>query len=130
MANLNKVMLIGNAGKDSELRYLANGTPQAKFSLAVNHNTRNKAGEWETETEWFNCVLWGDTAERVSQYIVKGKQLYLEGRLQTRKWDDDKGQTHYMTEVIANTVQLLDKREGGEQRTETAQEQGDDLPWQ
>jgi single-strand DNA-binding protein len=129
MANLNKVMLIGNAGKDSELRYLANGTPQAKFSLAVNSNRKNKAGEWESETEWFNVVVWGDTAERTSQYIVKGKSLYLEGRLQTRKWDDDKGQTHYMTEVIANTVQLLDKREGGEQRTETAQ-YADDLPFE
>jgi single-strand DNA-binding protein len=130
LANLNKVMLIGNAGKDSELRYLANGTPQAKFSLAVNHNTRNKdTKEWESQTEWFNVVIWGDTAERISEHIRKGKSLYIDGRLQTRKWDDDKGQTHYMTEVIANTVQLLDKREGAEARPETAQ-YADELPFE
>jgi single-strand DNA-binding protein len=129
MASLNKVMLIGNAGKDSEMRYLANGTPQAKFSLAVNHNTRNKdTKEWESQTEWFNVVIWGDTAERVSQYIVKGKQVYIEGRIQTRNWESDDGQKHYMTEVIANTVQLLDKREGAEARPETAQ-YADDLPF-
>jgi len=116
MANLNKVMLIGNAGKDAELRYMASGTPQAQFSLAVNNNRRNQqTNEWETQTEWFNIIIWGDTAERVSQYITKGKSLYIEGRLQTRSWDGDDGQKHYRTEVIANTVQLLDRREGGSQ---------------
>jgi single-strand DNA-binding protein len=114
MANLNKVMLIGNAGKDAELRYMATGTPQCKFSLAVNNNRRNQqTNEWETQTEWLNILIWGDTAERVSQYITKGKSLYIEGRLQTRSWDDDQGQKHYMTEVVANSVQLLDRREGG-----------------
>lgn len=115
MANLNKVMLIGNAGKDAELRYMATGTPQCKFSLAVNSNRRNQTtNEWETTTEWFNILIWGDTAERVSQYITKGKQLYIEGRLQTRSWDGDDGQKHYMTEVVAQTVQLLGSREGGQ----------------
>jgi single-strand DNA-binding protein len=114
MAGLNKVMLIGNAGKDAELRYMASGTPQAKFSLAVNNRRRNQqTNEWEDQTEWFNILIWGDTAERVSQYITKGKQLYIEGRLQTRSWDDDSGQRHYMTEVVAQTVQLLGSREGG-----------------
>ncbi len=114
MANLNKVMLIGNAGKDAELRYLASGRPQSKFSLAVNHRWRNQSGDWEEQTEWFNIVIWGDMAERVSQYITKGKSLYVEGRLQTRSWDDDSGQKHYMTEVNAQTVQLLGSREGGQ----------------
>lgn len=114
MANLNKVMLIGNAGKDAELRYMASGTPQCKFSLAVNNRRRNQTtNEWEDQTEWFNILIWGDTAERVSQYITKGKSLYIEGRLQTRSWDDDQGQKHYMTEVVAQTVQLLGSREGG-----------------
>ncbi len=114
MANLNKVMLIGNAGKDAELRYMATGTPQCKFSLAVNNRRRNQTtNEWEDQTEWFNILIWGDTAERVSQYITKGKSLYIEGRLQTRSWDDDQGQKHYMTEVVAQTVQLLGGRESG-----------------
>lgn len=114
MASLNKVMLIGNAGKDAELRYTSSGTPQSQFSLAVNNRRKNPAGEWEDQTEWFNIVLFGDTAERVSQYITKGKQLYVEGRLQTRSWDDDQGLKHYRTEVIANTIQLLGSREGGQ----------------
>ena len=116
MANLNKVMIIGNAGKDAELRYMASGRPQSQFSVAVNHRWRNQqSNDWEEQTEWFNVVVWGDMAERISQYITKGKQVYVEGRLQTRSWDGDDGQKHYRTEVIANTVQLLDRREGGGQ---------------
>ena len=114
MASLNKIMLIGNAGKDAELRYTAGGTAQSQFSLAVNRNRKNQAGEWESETEWFNIILFGDQAERLSQYITKGKSIYVEGRLQTRNWDDDQGQKHYMTEVVAQTVQLLGSRDGGD----------------
>lgn len=114
MASLNKVMLIGNAGRDAELRYTANGIPQASFSLAVNNRRRGQSGEWEDNTEWFNVILFRDQAERLSQYITKGKSLYVEGRLQTRTWDDDQGQKHYRTEVIANTIQLLGGREGGQ----------------
>ena len=127
MASLNKVMLIGNAGKDAELRYMATGTPQCKFSLAVNNRRRNQTtNEWEDQTEWFNILIWGDMAERVSQYITKGKSLYVEGRLQTRSWDDDQGQKHYMTEVVAQTVQLLDRREGGGEGGGQARGGGDD----
>jgi single-strand DNA-binding protein len=108
MAALNKILLIGNAGRDAELRYLASGTPQCQFSLAVNYRRRNQqSGDWEDQTEWFNIVVWGDTAERISQYITKGKQLFIEGRVQTRTWEDDQGQKHYRTEVIAERVQLL-----------------------
>lgn len=114
MASLNKVMLIGNAGKDAELRYLANGTPQAKFSLAVNRNFRGPDGEWKEETEWFNIVVWRDLAERISQNVTKGKQIYVEGRLSTRTWDDDQGVKHYMTEVIANDLKVLERREPGQ----------------
>lgn len=113
MASLNKVMLIGNAGKDAELRYLANGTPQCQFSLAVNRNFRGPDNEWKEETEWFNVVVWRDMAERITQNVTKGKQLYVEGRLQTRTWDDDQGVKHYRTEVIANDVKILERREGG-----------------
>jgi single-strand DNA-binding protein len=107
-------MLIGNAGRDAELRYTANGTANAQFSLAVNSRRRGQSGEWEDQTEWFNIVIWAEQAERLSQYIVKGKQLYIEGRLQTRSWDDDQGQRHYRTEVIAQTIQLLGSRVEGQ----------------
>jgi single-strand DNA-binding protein len=113
VASLNKVMLIGNAGKDAELRYTANGTAQAQFSLAVNFRRRGTSGEFEDATEWFNIVLFREQAEKLSQYITKGKALYVEGRLQTRTWDDDQGQKHYRTEVVANQIQLLGSREGG-----------------
>ena len=113
MPSLNKVMLIGNTGREAELRYTANGTAQSQFSLAVNYRRRGASGEWEEATEWFNIVVFGDQAERTSQYITKGKQLYIEGRLQTRTWDDDQGVKHYRTEVIANNIILLGGRDAG-----------------
>lgn len=123
MASLNKVMLIGNAGKDAELKYMASGTPQATFSLAMN----NRKKDGTDETEWANVVIFGDQAEKVSQYITKGKQLYVEGRMHTRNWEDDHGVRHWRTEVIANTVQLLGQREP---KTEARhQDVDDDLPF-
>lgn len=115
MAGLNKVMIIGYTGRDAELRYTANGTALSDFSVAVSRRWRSRqSGEMEDETEWFNVTLFGDQAERISQYITKGKQLYVEGRLRTRNWDDDQGVRHYRTELIANTVQFLDRRGEGE----------------
>ena len=114
MGNLNRVMIIGNTGRDAELRYTANGTAVSDFSMAVNSRRRSQSGEYEDETEWFQVVLFGDRAERISQYITKGKQLYVEGRLRTRNWDDDQGVRHYRTEVLANNIEFLDRRgEGG-----------------
>lgn len=113
MASLNKIMLIGNTGRDAEMRYLSTGTAKTDFSLAVNQRRRNTAGEWEDQPEWFNVVLFGDQAERISQYITKGKQLYVEGRLQTRSWEDDDGNKRSRTEVIANIVQFLDRAPRG-----------------
>jgi len=115
MASLNKVLLIGNAGKDAELRYTANGTATAQFSLAVNNRRKGRDGQYEDQTEWFNIILFADTAEKLSQYITKGKPLYIEGRFQTRTWDDDQGVKHYRSEVIANSIQLLGDRDGGQQ---------------
>lgn len=131
MASLNKIMLIGNAGKDADLRYAANGNAMASFSLAVNSRKKGKSGEWEDETEWFNVTLFKEQAERLSEHIVKGKPLYVEGRLQTRSWSDDQGVKHYKTEVIANSVLLLGGRDGEPKRTAP---QGDidvdDLPFE
>lgn len=114
MGSLNKIQIIGNAGRDSELRYTGNGTAQAQFSVAVNNRRKNAAGEWEDSTEWFNVVAFGDMAERVSQYIAKGKPVYVEGRQQTRSWDDDQGVKHFRVELVANNIQLLGSREGAE----------------
>lgn len=111
MASLNRVMLIGNVGREPEMRYTANGTAQTQFSLAVNRNYRVD-NEWKEETEWFNVVAWRDLAERLSSSITKGQQVYVEGRLQTRTWDDDQGVKHYRTEVIANSVLMLGRRDG------------------
>lgn len=111
MASLNKVMLIGNAGHDAELRYTASGTAKAEFSLAVNSRRRDDRGEWVDVADWFNVVLWKDQAERLAQYITKGKPLYVEGRLWLRDWVDDHGAKHYRTEVIGQVVQLLGSRD-------------------
>lgn len=111
MASLNKVLLIGNVGRDPEMRYTAGGTAQTSFSVAVNRNYRDNAGEWKEETEWFNIVVWRELAERLAQSLTKGKQVYIEGRLQTRTWDDDQGVKHYRTEVIAQDVKLLGPRD-------------------
>lgn len=108
--SLNKVMIIGNCGKDAEMRYTASGVATAQVSVAVNNRRKNSQGEYEDQTEWFSVVLWNETAEKLSQYLTKGKQVYVEGRLQTRSWEDDGGQKHYRTEVVANTVQLLGGR--------------------
>jgi len=111
MASLNKVLLIGNVGRDPEMRYTASGTAQTSFSVAVNRNWRDGSGEWKEETEWFNVIAWRDLAERLAQSLSKGKQVYVEGRLQTRNWDDDQGVKHYRTEVIAQDVKLLGPRD-------------------
>jgi len=127
MASLNKVMLIGTAGKDAELRYMASGNPQCRFSLAVNFSRRNQAtNEWEEQTEWFNIIVWGDMAERVSQNVTKGKSVYVEGRLQTRSWDDDQGQKRTMTEVVAQNVLLLGSRESRDSGDGGSRGGGDD----
>ena len=113
MASLNKVILIGNTGKDAELRYLASGVAQAQFSIAVNRNTRGVDGEWTQETDWFNVVVWRELAERISQNVTKGKQVYVEGRLETRQWNDKDGNKRYTTEIKGDKIVLLGSAGGG-----------------
>ena len=114
--SVNKVILIGNLGKDPELKYTPSGTAVAKFSLATNERFKDKAGEWQDRTEWHNIVAWARLAEIAGEYLKKGRSVYVEGRIQTHSWDDKQtGQKKYMTEIIANDLVLLGGRgEGGE----------------
>jgi single-strand DNA-binding protein len=114
MASLNKVMLIGNLGKDPEVRYTTSGTAVASFSIATSERFKNRSGEWEDKTEWHNVTLWGRLAEIAGEYLAKGKTVYIEGRLQTRKWQDRDGRDRYTTEIVADKMQMLGgKGEGG-----------------
>ena len=112
MPSLNVVHLIGNLGKDAELRYLATGLAKAEFSLAINYGKKKPDGTWDNQTEWVNIVLFGDYADRLAQHLTKGRMVYISGRISTNSWQSDDGQKHYRTQVIADTVKILDKREG------------------
>ncbi len=107
MASLNKVMLIGNLGKDPELRYTASGQAVASFSIATTEKFKNKTGDWEERTEWHRITLWGKQAEIAGEYLAKGKTVYIEGRLQTRKWTDRDGNDRYTTEIVGDRMQML-----------------------
>jgi single-strand DNA-binding protein len=111
MADLNKVMIIGNLGQDPEIRYTANGSAVATFSVAANRNYKNPRGEWEKETEWFSVVAWNQLAERVAQNLQRGARVYVEGRLHTRSWEGQDGQRRFKTEVVANQVLPQDRRQ-------------------
>ncbi len=112
---LNRVTLIGNLGKDPEVRRLENGAVVAKFSVATNENYKdNKTGEWQTQTEWHDVVVWRQLAERAEAQLKKGAQVYVEGKLTHRSWQDQDGNNRRTTEVVANTFRLLGRKEGGE----------------
>ncbi len=113
MAGVNKVILVGNVGRDPELRHTANGQPVANFRLATNESWTNKSGEREERTEWHTIVAWGKLAEQAHDYLSKGRQVYVEGKLQTREWEDKEGQKRRTTEVIAQQLVFLGRREGG-----------------
>ena len=109
---LNKVMIIGNLGRDPEMRYIANGTAVTEFSVAATERYTSN-GQQQERTEWFNVVTWARLAETCAQYLTKGRQVYVEGRLQTRSWDGQDGQKRYKTEVIADNVRFLGGGGGG-----------------
>jgi single-strand DNA-binding protein len=111
--DLNKVMIIGRLGVDPEMRYTSSGSPVTTFRVATSRQWRDNNGETREETEWFSVVAWNKLAEICNQYLNKGTRVYLEGRLQTRSWEDQQsGQTRYKTEVIASDMIILDSREG------------------
>ena len=113
--SVNKVILLGNLGKDPELKYTPQGTPVAKFSLATNERFKDKDGQWQDRTEWHNITAWARTAEIAGEYLKKGSKVYIEGSLRTHSWDDKQtNQKKYMTEIIVNDLVLLSGRgEGG-----------------
>ncbi len=114
---LNKVMIIGQLGRDPEMRYTPSGRPVTSFSLAASRSWTTSEGERREETEWFNVVTWGSLAEICKQHLHKGQTVYVEGRLQTRSWEDQEGKKHYRTEIVANEMIML-----GDRRAESAVE--------
>ena len=119
MPSLNKVLLIGNVGRDPEVRYLDQGTAQggqstkvATFTLATTDRYRDRSGELRENTEWHNLVLWRQLADLAEKFIRKGSQMYVEGRIRTRSYNDQQGQKKFMTEIVADNVQLLGRRDG------------------
>jgi single-strand DNA-binding protein len=111
MKSVNKVILVGHLGKDPEIKYTPQGTPVAKFTLATNERYKDKSGEWQDRTEWHNITAWQRLAEIAGEYLKKGSQVYIEGRLRTDSWDDkETGQKKYRTEIVANDMVLLGGR--------------------
>lgn len=111
MAGINKVILVGNLGRDPEMRYTPNSIAVCSFSVATSETYKDKnSGERITQTEWHNIVLWRGLAETSEKYLRKGSKVYIEGKLKTRKWDDKQGITRYSTEIVADVMQMLDKK--------------------
>ena len=122
--SVNKVVLVGNLGKDPEMRYTQNGGAVANFSIATTESWKNKqTGEYENKSEWHNIVVFGKFGEMVGQYLKKGAKVYVEGKLQTNKWQGQDGQDRYKTEIIANDIQMLDARTAGQGQGQSFQPQ-------
>jgi single-strand DNA-binding protein len=126
---LNKVMVIGHVGRDPEMRYIPSGKPVTSFSVATSRSWTNSEGERRQETEWFNVVAWGNLAEICKQHIRKGQQVYVEGRLQTRSWEDHDGKKRFRTELVANEMLLLGDRRGASEAVESTDEGEEEFPF-
>jgi single-strand DNA-binding protein len=113
MASVNKVILVGNLGRDPEVRFMPNGEAVCNFSIATTDSWKDKSGAKQEKTEWHNIVMYRKLAEIAGEYLKKGRPVYVEGRLQTRKWQTKEGQDRYTTEIIADQMQMLGGREGG-----------------
>ena len=118
MAGINKVILVGNLGRDPEMRYTQNGVAVCSFSLATSESYKDRtSGEKVTQTEWHNIILRRGLAETAEKYLRKGSSVYIDGKIRTRKWEDQQGQTRYTTEIIADTMQMLDRRDNSSAST-------------
>lgn len=132
--SVNKVILVGNVGREVELRHTPSGVAVARFSVATNERWRDKDGNRQEHTEWHTVIAWGKLAEFCQQYVTKGRQVYVEGSIRTRTYDDNKGNRRYFTEIRAQTIQLLGRREeapeqGAEEAPELPPEVEDDIPF-
>ena len=133
MAGVNKAILVGNLGKDPEVRYLDSGVAVANFSLATSESYKNKEGERVSQTEWHNIVVWRGLAEVAEKWLKKGSSVYIEGKIRTRKWEDKEGNTRYTTEILADNMTML----GGKPSTDStnnetvdsSNDSSDDLPF-
>ncbi|MEW5709791.1 single-stranded DNA-binding protein [Pelomicrobium sp. G1] len=131
MASVNKVILLGHLGGDPELRYLPDGSPVASFSLATHETWKDKSGEKQERTEWHRCQAWGRLAEIAGEYLKKGSQVYAEGKIRTRKWQDKEGQDRYTTEIVVERLQMLGAKRGEAEpaeRREAKQAESADKP--
>ena len=128
---INKAILIGNVGQDPEIRYTGdvnNGTKVATFRLATTERYRDRNGNLQEHTEWHNIVVWRNTADVVEKYVKKGTQVYVEGRIRTRSWDDQTGAKRYTTEIVADTLQLLGRKSDGQSQQGGYQQPGYQQP--
>lgn len=116
MAGVNKVILIGHLGKDPEVRHLENGTSVANFTLATSESYKDKAGNRIDQTEWHNIVVWRGLADVAEKFLKKGSQIYLEGKIRTRSWEDQGGNKKYTTEIVADTFNMLSKKDDSSQQ--------------
>jgi single-strand DNA-binding protein len=128
---LNKVLIIGNLGRDPEMRYTPSGRPVTTFSVATSRSWNTSEGEKRIETEWFNVVAWSSLAEICKQHLTKGQQVYIEGRLQTRHWDDAEGNKHTSVEIVANEMIILGERRDASESTSSEAEtvEEDEFPF-
>jgi len=124
MAGVNKAILVGRLGKDPEIKYTPSGTAIANFTIATSENYKDKDGQKQERTEWHRIVAFGKLAEICGEYLAKGKQVYIEGRIQTRSWDDKDGNKKYMTEIVANIMQMLGKPDATASSGQTAVVEG------
>ncbi len=128
MAGVNKVILLGNLGKDPEIRTLESGTKLARISVATNDYFKNKSGETIERTEWHNVILWRQRADIAEKFLQKGSQVYIEGRLQTRQWDDKDGNKRYTTEIIADVLNMVGGKPSGSGADSKQAQGNDNLP--
>ncbi len=131
---LNKVMIIGHLGRDPEMRYTPSGRPVTTFSVATSRSWTTNDGERHSETEWFNVVAWGNLAEICKLYLLKGQQVYIEGRLQTRKWEDSGGNKHLSVEIVASEMMMLGDHHDSNHLTQeesfsSSEETSDEFPY-
>jgi single-strand DNA-binding protein len=134
MAGVNKVILVGNLGKDPEVRHLEGGAAVANFTLATSETYKDKSGARQEQTEWHNVVVWRGLAEVAEKYLKKGMTIYIEGKLRTRSWDDKEGHKRYSTEIVGDTFTILSKKEnnsptGNDDGNQSGPKVGDDLPF-